>query len=99
MQALPEIKILEEIETELESLYRIIIHNDNITPMDFVVHVLKSIFFLGNDKAAEIMLVAHIKGTAYVQTISKSEAGKRVDKAHSLADIEKYPLQFSIEPE
>jgi ATP-dependent Clp protease adaptor protein ClpS len=99
MQALPEIQILEETETELEDLYRIIIHNDNITPMDFVVRVLTNIFFLGTTSAMDIMLKAHITGTAYVQTVSKSEAEKRVNKAHSLADAEGYPLQFSMEPE
>jgi ATP-dependent Clp protease adaptor protein ClpS len=99
MQALPEIQILEETETELEDLYRIIIHNDNITPMDFVVHVLTNIFFLGTTNAMDIMLKAHITGTAYVQTVSKSEAEKRINKAHSLADTEGYPLQFSMEPE
>jgi ATP-dependent Clp protease adaptor protein ClpS len=99
MQALPEIQILEETETELEDLYRIMIHNDNITPMDFVVHVLTNIFFLGTNSAMDIMLKAHITGTAYVQTVSKSEAEKRINKAHSLADAEGYPLQFSVEPE
>jgi ATP-dependent Clp protease adaptor protein ClpS len=99
MQALPEIQILEETETELEDLYRIMIHNDNITPMDFVVHVLTNIFFLGTNSAMDIMLKAHITGTAYVQTVSKSEAEKRINKAHSLADAEGYPLQFSMEPE
>jgi ATP-dependent Clp protease adaptor protein ClpS len=99
MQALPDIQILEQIETELEDLYRIIIHNDNITPMNFVVHVLTHIFFLGSPNAMDIMLKAHITGTAYVQTVSKSEAEKRINKAHSLADMEGYPLQFSTEPE
>lgn len=99
MQAIPDIHILEETQTELEDLYRIMIHNDNITPMDFVVHVLTNIFFLGTPNAMDIMLKAHITGTAYVQTVSKSEAEKRVNKAHSLADAEGYPLQFSLEPE
>jgi ATP-dependent Clp protease adaptor protein ClpS len=95
LQALPDIQILEQTETELEDLYRIIIHNDNITPMYILTHV----FFLGTPNAMDIMLKAHITGTAYVQTVSKSEAEKRVNKAHSLADAEGYPLQFSTEPE
>lgn len=99
LQALPEIHILEETETELEALYRILIHNDNITPMDFVVYILTNIFFLGTSNAMDIMFKAHITGTAYVQTVSKSEAEKRINKAHTQADAAGYPLQFSMEPE
>ena len=97
----PEIQIIEEQEeeTELEPLYRVIIHNDHITPMDFVVHVLKTFFYLSNPKAAEIMLIAHFTGMAYVQTLPKSEAEKRVNKAHFAAGLEGYPLHFSMEPE
>ncbi len=99
MQVIPEIQILENTETEIESLYRILVHNDNITPMDFVIRVLTTIFFLATPNAMDIMLKAHITGTAYVQTVSKSEAEKRITKAHSLADMEGLPLQFSMEPE
>jgi len=95
----PEIEIIEEAETELEPLFRVIIHNDNVTPMEFVVHVLKNHFYLSNDKAAEIMFTAHVYGTAYVQTLAKSEAEKRINKAHAAANIAGYPLQFSMEPE
>ena len=98
-QTLPEIQILEETKTELESLYRVLIHNDNITPMDFVVHVLKTLFYLSNDKAAPIMITAHVYGSAYVQTLVKSEAEKRVDKAHAEANHAGYPLKFTLEPE
>jgi ATP-dependent Clp protease adaptor protein ClpS len=101
VQIAPEIEIIEEQEeeTKLEPLYRVIIHNDDVTPMDFVVHVLKTIFFLSNPKAAEIMLRAHFYGTAYVQTLPKSEAEKRINKAHFAAGLEGYPLHFSLEPE
>jgi ATP-dependent Clp protease adaptor protein ClpS len=99
MQILPEIEIIENIETDLEPLYCIIIHNDDVTPMDFVVEVLKQIFFLSNDRAAEIMLVAHIKGSAYVQSLPRMEAEKRIQKAHHAAGMEGYPLHFSSEPE
>ena len=99
LQILPEIEIIEETDTELEPLYRVIIHNDNITPMDFVVHVLKTIFFLANNRAAEIMFTAHIYGNAYVQTLPKGEAERRINKAHSESNTEGYPLQFSMELE
>jgi ATP-dependent Clp protease adaptor protein ClpS len=101
VEILPEITILEEQEeqTELEPLYRVIIHNDDVTPMDFVVHVLKTCFYLSNPKAAEIMMTAHFSGMAYVQTLPKSEAEKRINKAHFAAGLEGYPLHFSMEPE
>lgn len=101
LQVVPEIEIIEEQQeqTELEPLYKVIIHNDNVTPMDFVVQILTTIFFLSNDKAADIMLTAHFKGMAYVQTLAKSEAEKRINKAHFAAGLEGYPLHFSMEPE
>src|SRR6266540_5034338 len=97
----PKIEIIEEQEeqTELEPLYRVIIHNDDVTPMDFVVNVLKTIFYQSDPKAVEIMLIAHITGVAYVQTLPKSEAEKRINKAHFAAGLEGYPLHFSMEPE
>lgn len=97
--ALPEIQIIEDTETELEPMYTVIIHNDEVTPMDFVVEVLKQIFFLGNDRAAEIMLAAHIKGSSYVQTLPKSEAENRIERAHYAANVEGYPLRFTMERE
>jgi ATP-dependent Clp protease adaptor protein ClpS len=96
---LPEIQIIEETETELEPLYQVIIHNDNITPMDFVVHILKTFFYLANDKAADIMFTAHVYGSAYVQTLAKSEAEKRINKAHGESNNAGYPLKFTMEPE
>jgi ATP-dependent Clp protease adaptor protein ClpS len=98
-QTTPEIEIIKETETELEPLYRVIIHNDDVTPMDFVVHVLTSIFALTQPNAMEVMLIAHFKGAAYVQTLPKTEAGKRINKAHFAAGLEGYPLHFSMEPE
>ena len=99
LQTIPSIEIVEETKTELEPLYRVIIHNDDITPMDFVVHVLITIFVLAQPDAMEAMLIAHIKGAAYVQTLPKTEAEKRINKAHFAAGLEGYPLHFSLEPE
>jgi ATP-dependent Clp protease adaptor protein ClpS len=101
VEVVPEIEIIEEQEeeTELEPLYRVIIHNDDVTPMDFVVNVLTSIFFLSQPDAIEVMYTAHYKGAAYVQTLPKSEAERRINKAHFAAGLEGYPLHFSMEPE
>ena len=95
----PDIQIIEETETELGPLFRVLIHNDEVTPMDFVVHVLKNYFYLSNNKAADIMLTAHVYGSAYVQTLARSEAEKRIAKAHATANHAGYPLKFSMEPE
>jgi len=99
LQATPQIEIVEETKPELEPLYRVIIHNDDITPMDFVVNVLTSIFMLSQPDSMDVMLIAHYKGAAYVQTLPKSEAENRINKAHFAAGLEGYPLHFSIEPE
>lgn len=99
IQTTPEIEIEEGQDTELEPLYRVIIHNDDVTPMDFVVYILQNIFMLGTDRAMDVMLTAHFDGMAYVQTLPKTEAQTRVNKAHFAAGMEGHPLHFSMEPE
>ena len=91
LQITPEIESTEETKTELEPLYRVIIHNDDVTPMDFVVNVLTSIFCLSQSGAMDTMLVAHFNGAAYVQTLPKAEAEKRIkagSRAKKIALIE-----------
>lgn len=100
MQApLPQIEPVSVPEEDLEPLYRVLIHNDDVTPMDFVVHILESIFQLDSARAQDVMYAAHFSGLAYVQTLPKSEAQSRIGRAHFAAGLENYPLQFSMEPE
>src|SRR5512133_3094244 len=86
-------------ETELEPQYRVLIHNDEVTPMDFVITILERIFFVVEIDAVKIMFTAHYTGIAYVQTLPKSEAQSRIGKAHFAAGLEGYPLRFTMEPE
>jgi len=86
-------------ETAEEPLYSVIIHNDDVTPMDFVVRILKTIFKLSEHYATEIMYIAHHFGSAYVQSLPKAEAEKRVARAHAAASQSGYPLRFTLEPE
>ncbi len=79
--------------------YRVLIHNDDVTPMDFVVQVLTRFFKKEATEAIDIMLEAHSRDVALVDIMGLEEAEFRVDQAHSLARGAKYPLSFSIEPE
>ena len=100
-QTVPDIEIGEEQqqETAYEPMFRVIIHNDDVTPMEFVVHVLRTIFNLLPIDAVEVMFVAHYRGQAVVQILPRSEAEKRINKAHFAAGLEGYPLHFSMEAE
>ncbi|MEM7332892.1 MAG: ATP-dependent Clp protease adaptor ClpS [Chloroflexota bacterium] len=89
----------EAADTAEEPPYKVLIHNDDVTPMDFVVGILLKIFKLMLPDAEQVMLVAHFRGIAYVQTLPKSEAQKRVGRAHFAANLEGYPLKFTVEPE
>ena len=86
-------------ETRLAPLYRVLIHNDDVTPMDFVVRVLQEIFKLDFFRAWRVMLEAHQSGVAHVVTEPLERAEFHVDQARSLARPRGYPLSFSIEPE
>jgi ATP-dependent Clp protease adaptor protein ClpS len=86
-------------ETRLVPRFRVLIHNDDVTPMDFVVHVLMQIFRCTLEDAQRIMLEAHHQQIALVCILPLEEAEFRIDQAHALARGNKFPLNFSLEPE
>jgi ATP-dependent Clp protease adaptor protein ClpS len=86
-------------QTEFGPLYRVIIHNDDVTPMDFVIYVLMEIFQLAGPRALQVMYAAHFHGSAYVLTLPKSEAQRRIHRAHFAARLKGFPLKFTMEPE
>jgi ATP-dependent Clp protease adaptor protein ClpS len=83
----------------LAPLYRVLIHNDAVTTMEFVVLVLERVFKKDTRAAIEIMMTAHNTGVALVAVLPLEQAELRVDQAHSLARTEKFPLTFTYEPE
>ncbi len=93
----PKIEFI--VAEELEPPYRVLIHNDDVTPMEFVVRVLQSVFELLFERAEAVMMTAHHKGVAYVATYAKEEAISRVARAHGIARAEGYPLKFTVEQE
>ncbi|HEU4339117.1 MAG TPA: ATP-dependent Clp protease adaptor ClpS [Planctomycetota bacterium] len=91
---------VEETRTDeqLAPLYKVLIHNDDITPFGFVMTVLREIFKLGLARAFAITLEAHNRGVALVVVEPREHAEFHVEQAHSLARGRNYPLNFSIEP-
>ena len=91
----------QELDTNLEEALepncRVLIHNDDVTPFDFVIAILQRIFQLTSMEAERAAYVAHTSGLAYVTTLPCPEAHKRVGKAHFAASLEGYPLMFSVE--
>jgi ATP-dependent Clp protease adaptor protein ClpS len=83
----------------IEPRSKIFIHNDDVTPYDFVVMVLQRFFQLKLLEAEQVTYIAHVSGIAYVATLPRREAEKRVGQAQFAAGLEGYPLTFSIEPE
>ena len=97
----PEIYEDEEVEaTEaLESLHKVLVHNDDVTPYDFVIVVLVRFFKLDPYRAELVTWTAHNSGTALVAVLPLTDAQSKVGRAHFAATLEGYPLTFSIEPE
>jgi len=86
-----------KLEEDLEPKCHVFIHNDDITPFDFVIVILQRIFQLTSMEAEHVAYVAHTSGLAYVATLPCPEAHKRVGKAHFAASLEGYPLTFTVE--
>lgn len=98
-QVIPEVQEEVNEETRLAPLYRVIIHNDDVTPMDFVMHILREVFLLSGIHALQVMYTAHYHGTALVDVLPKIDAQRKVGRAHYSARLRGFPLQFTIEPD
>ncbi len=95
----PRVVSRTDATPRLAPRYRVLIHNDDVTPMDFVVDVLRGVFAKEEPEAVAIMLEAHHAGVALVAVLALEQAEWRIGQAHSLARTRKFPLTFSAEPE
>jgi ATP-dependent Clp protease adaptor protein ClpS len=94
---LPE--IIDVSQAVFDAQHRVLIHNDDVTPFDFVIVVLRSVFQLSHEIAEHVALTAHLTGLALVLVRPKAEAERLVARAHMAARIEGFPLSFSLEPD
>ena len=88
-----------ERKVQRPRLYKVLLHNDDYTTMEFVVMVLMSVFHHPEPQAARIMLQVHQKGVGVAGVYSYEVAEARIDKVARLAREHEFPLRCSMEPD
>ena len=79
--------------------YKVTIYNDDFTTMEFVVKVLKQVFFKSQEDAERLMLQVHHSDKAVVGIYTYDVAVSKVQKATAMAREEGFPLRLTYEPE
>ncbi len=92
------IKQREDVNIGRPRKYSVVFHNDDFTTMDFVVKVLKEVFFKSEMEAVTIMMDVHKKGKGIVGSYSYDIALTKKDRATKMAREEGFPLRISIQP-
>jgi ATP-dependent Clp protease adaptor protein ClpS len=87
------------LKTERPRLHKVILLNDNYTPREFVVMVLKSVFRMSEDQAYRVMMTAHRRGSCVVAVYTREVAETKATEATDSGRRAGHPLQFTTEPE
>src|SRR5690349_25123206 len=93
----PRTKI--ELKVERPRLHKVILVNDDYTPREFVVTVLKAEFRMNEDQAYRVMLTAHRRGACVVAVYTRDVAETKATRATDAGRSKGYPLMFTTEPE
>ena len=93
----PRVKTKPKVERP--KLHKVILLNDDFTPREFVVTVLKSEFHVAEDLAHKIMITAHRRGVCVVAVFPKDIAETKATRATEAGKAKGYPLMFTTEPE
>jgi ATP-dependent Clp protease adaptor protein ClpS len=93
--------VLTETKTRTQRppLYKVMLLNDDYTPMEFVVHVLERFFGMSHAQSFELMLTVHKKGLAVVGVFSFEVAETKVSQVMDFARRHQHPLQCTMEKE
>ena len=95
--AKPKTKVKTKVERP--RLHKVILVNDDYTPREFVVTVLKAEFRMTEDQAHKVMITAHRRGVCVVAVFTKDVADTKATEATDLGRQAGHPLTFSTEPE
>ncbi len=87
----------EKQKVQEPSLYKVLLHNDDYTTMEFVIMVLESIFHKNSGEATKIMLNVHQQGTGIAGVYTREIADTKIHIVHDLARKNEFPLKCSME--
>jgi ATP-dependent Clp protease adaptor protein ClpS len=88
-----------ELKVERPRLHKVILVNDDFTPRDFVVTVLKAEFRMSEDQAHRVMMTAHRRGACVVAVYTRDVAETKAARATDAGRSKGHPLTFTTEPE
>ena len=88
-----------QVKPERPRLHKVILINDDFTPREFVVTVLKAEFRMSEDQALRVMITAHRRGACVVAVYTKDVAEPKATNATDAGRRKGYPLLFTTEPE
>lgn len=97
LAAQPRTKVRSKIERP--RLHKVILVNDDYTPREFVVTVLKAEFRMSEENAHRVMLTAHRRGVCVVAVYTRDVAETKATRGTEAGRAKGYPLQFTTEPE
>ncbi len=86
-------------QTQRPPLHKVILLNDDYTPREFVVLVLKAVFRMNEDEAYNVMITAHRRGACVIAVYARDVAETKAKEATELGKSKGYPLFFTTEPE
>jgi ATP-dependent Clp protease adaptor protein ClpS len=89
----------DELKVDRPRLHKVILVNDDFTPREFVVLVLKAEFRMSEDQALRVMMTAHRRGACVVAVYTKDVAEAKATSATDAGRRKGYPLLFTTEPE
>jgi ATP-dependent Clp protease adaptor protein ClpS len=87
------------LKIDRPKLHKVILVNDDFTPREFVVTILKAEFRMNEDQAYRVMMTAHRRGACVVAVYAKDIAETKATRATDAARRKGYPLLFTTEPE
>jgi len=94
-----EEEVISEIEEDIKEppMYKVLLHNDDYTTMEFVVYILMRVFNKPTETAVQIMLNVHEQGIGLCGVYTYDAAETKVNTVHSLARENGFPLRCSME--